>query len=32
MATLLPYKEALKQLTFKNAKEVLKKAHQFLKK
>jgi len=26
----LPYKEALEQLTFKNDKEVLKKAHQFL--
>ena len=27
----LPYKEALKKLTFKNAKEVLKKANSFLK-
>ena len=26
----LPYKEALKQLTFENAKEVLKKAHKYL--
>ncbi|MDI6602844.1 MAG: NUDIX domain-containing protein [Patescibacteria group bacterium] len=26
----LPYEEALKQLTFKNTKEILKKAHQFL--
>lgn len=26
----LPYEEALKQLTFKNAKEILKKANQFL--
>jgi len=26
----LPYKEALKQLTFKNAKEILKKANSFL--
>jgi len=26
----LPYKEALEQLTFKNTKEILKKAHQFL--
>lgn len=26
----LPYKEALKNVTFKNTKEVLKKAHQFL--
>lgn len=26
----LPYEQALEQLTFKNAKEVLKKAHQFL--
>ena len=26
----LPYKEALEKLTFKNSKEVLKKAHQFL--
>jgi len=27
----LPYKEALEKLTFENSKEVLKKAHQFLK-
>ena len=27
----LPYKETLKQLTFKNAKEILKKANEFLK-
>jgi len=26
----LPYEEALKQLTFKNSKEILKKAHQYL--
>jgi 8-oxo-dGTP pyrophosphatase MutT (NUDIX family) len=26
----LPYKDALKQLTFKNSKEILKKAHYFL--
>ena len=26
----LPYEEALEQLTFQNAKEILKKAHQFL--
>jgi len=26
----LPYEEALKQLTFKNAKEILKKAHNYL--
>jgi bis(5'-nucleosidyl)-tetraphosphatase len=28
----LPYGEAIKKLTFKNAKEILKKAHEFLKK
>lgn len=28
----LPYEEALEQLTFKNAKDILKKANQFLKK
>jgi hypothetical protein len=28
----LPYQEAFKQLTYKNAKEILKKANQFLEK